>query len=100
METWLLSTADAGGAVSNLWGEDDLPAWDVKVGDRVRQGVDPVAAESEQEQVPPVGTQGTVTWVQHVPGNGRPEVEVRWDGFRYTDPKQASLATWIEPIAH
>jgi hypothetical protein len=87
--------------MADHWNDDDLPTWDVQVGARVRQGVDPSAPDGGLHQTPPVGTLGTVAWVEASaePHGGRPEVLVRWDGVRYADPEDGSMATWIEPAA-
>jgi hypothetical protein len=81
------------------WSDEGLPTWDVNVGDRVMQGVDPGAAESRSPQKPPVGTLGTVSWVEAPTKwhGGPPEVWVRWDGVRYAGPEDSSMSTWIEP---
>jgi hypothetical protein len=81
------------------WSDDGLPTWDVKVGDRVRQSEDPGVAETDQQLMPPVGMLGTVMAVG-APADrqlARPEVLVRWDGIRYADPEEGSMATWIAP---
>lgn len=87
--------------MSGQWSKEGLPTWDVKVGDRVRQVVDPDAADSRSPQEPPVGTLGTVSWVEEPTEwqGGPPEAWVRWDGVRYADPQDSSMSTWIEPAA-
>ena len=87
--------------MSDHWSDEGLPTWDVKVGDRVRQCVDPDANPTGLgwPQAPPVGTLGTVSWVEK-PTDGQggpPEVWVRWDGVQYADPGDSSMSTLIEP---
>jgi hypothetical protein len=85
--------------MADHWSGEGLPTWEVKVGERVRQGVDPAAAEAGAQQAPPVGTLGTVTWVDDPPGGkvDRREVWVRWDGVRYADHDESNMSSWIEP---
>jgi hypothetical protein len=82
------------------WNEEGLPTWDVKVGSRVSQGADPTSDETSRQRLPPVGTIGTVTWIEEPSEwrGGPPEVWVRWDGVGYADPDDGSLASWVEPI--
>jgi hypothetical protein len=82
------------------WNEEGLPTWDVKVGDRVRQGADPDSKETGKQRLPPIGTLGTVTWLEGPSEwrGGPPEVWVRWDGVRYANAEDSSLASWVEPM--
>lgn len=81
------------------WTDEGQTTWDVKVGGRVRQCAIPDSPPNGWGAgVPPVGTLGTVTWIEDLT-DASPEVWVRWDDVPYNGLEDSSMATWLEPAA-